>query len=465
LSANNGASVIRVGIIGAGDGASVLLDLLEDSLDAKVVGLAYRSQDRPAVAEAKRQGIELYANYRELVESPDVDFLIDASGAAEVEDYLFNRRKSTSQLLTRLGSWVLWRLVEEHKRRESESARRLEEQEVLYSAGVMLASAASTSQTLELIMESALKITGMSAGTLALYDEERGMMEIKATKGFKKKSLPEKYEWKVRPGGLTGHILSNPRPTVIEDLAKDATFDTGPLDTMEVRSLVATPLKVAGKIMGILYVDDFEPRRFSDREINILNLLGLQAAAAIDKALLLERAEILATTDGLTKLYNHRYFVRALEREIKRADRYGSRISLCMIDVDYFKNFNDTLGHVRGNDVLIALARILRQSARETDIVARYGGEEFAIILTETDSRRAREVAERIREEVEEAYFPGEEQQPGGQLTISIGVATYPSDATSSIGLIETSDRALYHSKNLGRNRVTASSESGGENQ
>lgn len=452
-------SKLRIGIIGAGEGASWLLDIFKDNPEVEVGGLAFRRRDREAVAEAQNMGVVLYDDFRELAEAGDIDMIIDATGNPDVEKYLYTSKKSKSQLLSPLGTWLMWRLVDEHKIRQREIAQSLAEREVLYSAGVMLASAANTSQTLEMIMESALNITGMTAGSLALYDEEKGVMQIKAAIGFEAGSLPENYTWKVRPGGLTSYILSNNNPTVINDLDEQNSFDAGPLSEIGVRSLIATPLKVSGKIVGILYVDDFVPRKFTDREINILNLLALQAAAAIDKALLLERAEFMATTDGLTKLFNHRHFVRSLEREVKRADRYGYPVSLLMIDVDHFKIFNDTFGHLQGNVVLTTLANILRQSARETDMVARYGGEEFAIILSQADREHAAQIAERIRGEVEEAYFPGEDKQPLGRVTISIGVAGYPEDARSSMELVDKSDRALYLSKERGRNRVTDFSE------
>ncbi len=447
---------ITIGVIGAGEGAGFLLDILKDNPEAQIMGLAYRSDKKPAVEEARRQGIRLYGDFRELVLEPGIEILVDVTGNPSVEDYLRNEKKSKAQLLTPLGVMLLWRLMDEQKKMELEMSKNLAEQEVLYNSGVMLASAANTKQTLEVIMNSALSITGMAAGTLALYDEEKGSMQIKTTVGFKKAGLPEDYEWELRAGGLTGHILSNNKPTVIEDLNDEIKFDTAPLRKMGVCSLIATPLKLTGKIVGILYVDDFNPRKFTGREKNILNLLALQAAAAIDKALLLEKAELLAITDGLTKLYNHRHFVRVLETEVRRAGRYGNSLSLCMIDVDHFKNFNDTYGHLRGNVVLTTLAKILRLSARGTDIAARYGGEEFAIILTQTDCDRARTFAERIRADVQDTPFPGEEKQPLGRLTVSIGVATFPEDATNPVDLVDRADRALYHSKKQGRNLVTS---------
>ena len=307
---------IKVGIIGAGDGAYSLLNILAGDSDVSIVGLAYRSENRTAVFMAKKMEIPLYNDFRILADSEEVDILIDASGNEDVEEYL-QRKKSRSELLSGYGAWFLWRMVAEYKKRQDEMTRNLKEQEILYSAGVMLASAANTEQMLDMIMESALNLTGMSAGSLALYDEEKGVMQVKVSLGFDKVMPKDKFSWFVRPAGLTNHILSNDMPTVLENLEIENGFDTKPLLDMGVRSIIATPLKVEGKIVGILYVDDFKPRTFSEREINILGLLGVQAAAAIDKALLLEKAETLAITDELTKLYNHRYFVRALEKEIR----------------------------------------------------------------------------------------------------------------------------------------------------
>ncbi len=446
---------IRVGILGAGSGASSLLKILSGEKNVDIVGLSYRSSARPAVGYARKMNISTYKDFRKLVESSDVDLLIEATGADTVKDYLDKEKKSTTAVLSGYGAWFLWKMVDEYEQRQEEMTRVLREQEVLYNSGVMLASAANTEQTLELILKSAMNLMNMEAGSLALYDEEKGIMQVKVSLGFNMALMPSDYSWEVRPGGLTGRILSSDRPTAINDLRK-VSFDTEQLKNMGIRSIIAIPLRVERKIVGILYVDGFKPKKFMEREINVMNLLGAQAAAAIDKALLLEKAEIQAMTDELTKLYNHRYFVRSLEKEINRAQRYGQPLSLCMIDVDNFKNFNDTFGHLKGNDVLTKLATILKRTARDSDIVSRYGGEEFAIILTQSDFEKSVSGAERIRHEVEHSEFPGEETQPNGKITVSIGVATYPDDSKNPFELIECADRALYYSKENGRNAVTA---------
>jgi len=161
----------------------------------------------------------------------------------------------------------------------------------------------------------------------------------------------------------------------------------------------------------------------------------------------------LASTDGLTELYNHRTFQGRLAQEVDRANRYARPLSLVMIDVDDFKSYNDMYGHPQGDTALRELARLLREASRTSDIVARYGGEEFAIILPETDCENAQKIGDRLREQVELYPFPGEERLPRGAFTISVGVATHTRTDTKE-ALLQSADAALYKAKRAGRNRV-----------
>jgi diguanylate cyclase (GGDEF)-like protein/PAS domain S-box-containing protein len=167
-----------------------------------------------------------------------------------------------------------------------------------------------------------------------------------------------------------------------------------------------------------------------------------------------KRLEELSITDGLTGLYNSRHFYSRVEEEMKRADRYGHPLSVLIADVDDFKHYNDTHGHPMGDSVLRDIASCLRKCMREQDLVARYGGEEFSIILPETDKDAAGRIAERIRKVVAAQPFPHQESQPGGNLTISLGVATFPRDAAEIRGLVGQADKALYRAKENGKNRV-----------
>jgi len=162
----------------------------------------------------------------------------------------------------------------------------------------------------------------------------------------------------------------------------------------------------------------------------------------------------LATTDGLTGLYNYRFFEETIRMEVRRAQRQGLPLSLLMIDLDHFKVYNDTHGHQMGDEVLKTVARIMKYRLRSTDFPCRYGGEEFAIILPGTGFEEAMKLAEEVRGLVEAHPFPGEEKQPEGKLTISIGVATYPYHAEDEISLVRAADMALYTAKQKGRNRV-----------
>jgi len=157
----------------------------------------------------------------------------------------------------------------------------------------------------------------------------------------------------------------------------------------------------------------------------------------------------LAIRDGLTNLYSRRFFREQLEREINKGP-----LSIVMFDTDNFKGYNDTHGHLKGDDVLRQMAEVLESTVRDTDIVARYGGDEFMVILPDTDKSSAAKFAQRCVQLIAEYYFEGEELIPSGKITISAGVASYPDDATNSALLIDNADNACYRAKETGKNGV-----------
>lgn len=163
-----------------------------------------------------------------------------------------------------------------------------------------------------------------------------------------------------------------------------------------------------------------------------------------------------AVTDPLTELPNRRYLDEYLEAELARIRRYGGQCALTLIDVDNFKNYNDTLGHLAGDEVLRSLADVLQEHLRVSDVAARYGGEEFAVMMVNVDRGQAVEAAERLRRVIEEHGFDREEIQPTGQLTVSLGVAACPEDGDTAEALMSQADEALYRAKREGKNRVRA---------
>jgi two-component system, cell cycle response regulator len=166
------------------------------------------------------------------------------------------------------------------------------------------------------------------------------------------------------------------------------------------------------------------------------------------------RLRELAVRDGLTGLHNHRHFQEALATEVERASRHGHAFSLIFIDVDHFKNYNDSHGHLEGDYLLRALATAISGRVRRTDLVARYGGEEFIVILPETSKTDALSLAEEVRRHIEHFPFHGREVQPAGSITVSIGVSSFPGDGNDAQNLIKKADLALYNAKGQGRNRV-----------
>jgi diguanylate cyclase (GGDEF)-like protein len=225
-----------------------------------------------------------------------------------------------------------------------------------------------------------------------------------------------------------------------------------PFETKNVRSVIAIPMLYESELLG-LFVMLSEKRDFLDTfQIGLLEILCNQAAISIANAKLHAEIEKLATTDGLTGLYNHRRFQEKLSDEFRRLNRYSSPVSLILADIDYFKKVNDTYGHPAGDLVLKGVSKIIREQIRDMDVPARYGGEEFAVILPGTEAEGAKNIAERLRRAVMDTTF-----SPDGkslQVTISIGIATAPFDAKNKEELIERADKALYHAKHNGRNQT-----------
>jgi diguanylate cyclase (GGDEF)-like protein/PAS domain S-box-containing protein len=200
------------------------------------------------------------------------------------------------------------------------------------------------------------------------------------------------------------------------------------------------------------FTERIRERDYYARELLAMRDLYKKKAQEIEK--MKEDAERLSITDDLTGIHNHRFFIQQLEDEVRRSKRYSNPLSLLMIDIDYFKHYNDSNGHLAGDQVLKAIGFLIRHGVRDSDSVARYGGEEFAAILINTGKEAAKEIAERVRRYVEETEFPNEGAQPHGGLTVSIGMATFSPAISTANDLIREADNALYRAKRAGRNRV-----------
>ncbi len=199
---------------------------------------------------------------------------------------------------------------------------------------------------------------------------------------------------------------------------------------------------------------DYITKPFNIDQIRIVVAKTLERRKLKQKAEDEEFYKHLSRTDGLTDLYNQRFFHQLLESEISRAKRFRQSLCLLMLDIDNFKVYNDTNGHPAGDQALKQLAWILNKSVRSCDMVARYGGEEFVVIAPQTDLEGGKILATRLNRLVKEAKFDKEEVLPQGRLTVSIGVASFPDQASDKRDLIEKSDQALYRAKAGGRDKV-----------
>lgn len=211
-------------------------------------------------------------------------------------------------------------------------------------------------------------------------------------------------------------------------------------------------------VMDLIFISSSEISAFFQDDLLLSGIFFLTALplgfyVKIEKQHI-EKLENMINIDGLTELYNHRYFCDSLAEKIKIGEKENNPVSMIFIDIDYFKNYNDIYGHQKGDYVLKKIGKIIKSSIGNEHIPARYGGEEFAIILPDTTEGMAVNIAESLRKKIENTYFEGEENQPNGKLTASMGVSVYPDKARSDIELIKSADDALYRAKFFYKNRV-----------
>lgn len=310
---------------------------------------------------------------------------------------------------------------------------------------------------LQSIMVSAMHYAETPAGSVALYDIKKRELSLHGSQGLSADFI-KVDRWSVTPGGLTERILASGEIFIVAD-TKETPFFNNPVAVKEgIRSLICIPLVFQEEIVGVLYLDDFVPRDFERGRLELLSILASFAALAIHNARLHNKTKLMAITDFLTGLYNHRYFQQIFNQELGRAKRYQKVMSLVLLDVDDFKKFNDRFGHAVGDKVLVAIGEIINKSLRKVDFAFRYGGEEFVIILPETSLGHAVLAADRLRERIARETEDSVPEAADQAITVSVGVACFPDNGSSREALFTLMDNFLYQAKKLGKNRVCHSS-------
>jgi diguanylate cyclase (GGDEF)-like protein len=415
------------------DGLDVILDLTDDpALRARLV--AYR----PAAVE-----------------------IVGARGADLIRDLLMAKKRGEEQekLLSELK--VAYDKIRGHEQKlqvgtdalekaNEELETRLSEIFFTHEFFKALTSFTSVDDVTSLVVDGANGILGAEISCVYLLDTSRWVLRFAAAQGRSREYFAAEV-----PVDTT--ILGRAhRDGVAVELDAHAAEGSAAwvVDPSTLSSHAAVSLRSGEHVVGVLAIGSATPRDLTPAEVERLQVIGNQSSLALQNALLHEELERLSVTDRLTELYNHGYFEQRLDEEIGRAERFGHVLSLIMIDIDDFKLFNDTYGHPRGDRVLRAVSNTITSALREIDFAARYGGEEFVVVLPETDAEGAHAVAERIRTGVERLSYASIGVDASVRKTVSVGVATYPTNARSGAALIVAADQAMYAGKRGGKNTV-----------
>ena len=309
-------------------------------------------------------------------------------------------------------------------------------------------------KVLDSVLASAMQFMEMPAGMLAVNSEDGQEMIPRSYAGLSEEFISSDG-WKSsgRCELITKRAMFDGEIHYISDMKKE-TSDVEIMRKAKIQAMVCVPLLLQNRPVGVLYLYDAKPRFFEKRQLDLLAIFASFAVMSIDNASLHSRTKRMAITDALTGLYNNRYFKQVFPYEMGRARRYAKPLSMMMIDIDHFKNLNDTYGHPKGDQILASVGKVLSASLRAADFSFRYGGEEFAVLLPETRLEGAFLVAENLRLRISQSVSPLLGVDTGREVTISLGVACFPNDGSSAEQLLKHADQCLYKAKSQGRNRV-----------
>jgi diguanylate cyclase (GGDEF)-like protein len=316
-----------------------------------------------------------------------------------------------------------------------------------------LARATEPAQMHQVIVDACAAAVRAQKASLALYDPDRRSLSVAATSGYPSVLV---RHLRLRPGeGIIGTVFRTRRALRVDDIRR---LPGAPPPRLRYRTtaFMSVPLIGTSDPLGVISVSD--PRvaeHFSRQDLRTLRMMASMAHLGLDRAKALQQASAAthaAAVDPLTGLFNRRYFLSRLDEEVERARRQSSPLTVMMLDVDDFKQLNDRLGHLVGDAVLRVVGDVLRRSVRLFDVCARHGGDEFAILMPGSSPENSRQIAERIREGVEDSRPAAGPWSDDLRLTTSIGIATFAN--TTSEDLIDRADQALYAAKRQGKNRV-----------
>lgn len=310
------------------------------------------------------------------------------------------------------------------------------------------------SRVVAVIMSQIQQLIPSEAWSILLVDEDRKELTFEMALGEKGEDFGD-IRLKIGEG-IAGWVAKTSKPVIVNDVSRDPRFMRrfDEQTQFQTRSVLCAPLVSRGNTIGVVEVMNREARsRFTKRDLKLLLTMVEPAAIALENALLFQRAERLAVTDDLTKLYNSRYLNSYLGKELSRASRHKNSLSLIFLDLDGFKEVNDGHGHLCGSRTLFEVGAIIKRSVREEEVVGRYGGDEFVVILPDTDASGSVLVAERIRQALKCHPFL-KELGLDVRITASLGVSCFPEHGSTPQDLIQKADQAMYSVKERGKDAV-----------
>ncbi|MEJ2471420.1 MAG: sensor domain-containing diguanylate cyclase [Desulfuromonadales bacterium] len=332
--------------------------------------------------------------------------------------------------------------------------RRNQELEALIEIGKALTSTIDLEGVLAVIMDHVSRLLKTRAWSLLLRDEETGDLTFEIAVSPAAGNL--KGVTVAAGEGVAGWVAEHGEPLVIADVKEDPRFSDlfDKASSFNTRSVLCVPVRSKDHVLGVIeLVNGPKDKAFSEADVQILLTIADYAAIAIENARNFLRINELVITDDLTELYNGRYLHTLLDEEILRSQRFGDKLSLIFIDLDFFKNVNDTCGHLVGSRTLAEVGRLITDTIRKVCKAARYGGDEFVIVLPNTGKGGAMTLANKLCKRFR-SYDFYDDKGISFKLTASFGVATFPDDANSKEDLIRLADQAMYRVKEMSRDAV-----------
>jgi diguanylate cyclase (GGDEF)-like protein len=331
--------------------------------------------------------------------------------------------------------------------------RQIQELNIFHDVAKALTSSLDLDSILQTIMEKMAEYYRPDTWSLLMVDEERDELYFAIAVGSAAEAL-KNVRLKVGEG-IAGWVAKNGERLVVSDVMSDPRFAKR-IDEMtkwETHSIICVPLRSKHRVLGVIQLVNVNMDGFGEQEIFFLQALCDYAAIAIENARSVERIQELTITDDCTGLYNARHLYKTLETEVYRSARFGYEFSVLFIDLDHFKQVNDTHGHLIGSKLLAEIGYLIKAQLRLIDYAFRYGGDEFVVLLPQTGKDSALNVARRLRDSLRTSTFCTEENL-NLNVRASIGLATYPHDAKTPHDIIRQADEMMYLVKNTTRDNI-----------